>query len=297
MPITLEQMNEFCTVVRLQNFTKTAELLFMSQPTLSRHISLMEEYLGVQLLIRDNRTFAVTEAGRRLFECADDILRRAAEMERQVRQTAYDRQGRLTVAIDNIVFDPLFLAFQQFHAANPEILMSVAYQESREAMKNVLEGRLDACIAFSYDLPSEYEKLDGVSLIHDDFCVIVPNGHPLAGQTRVRMEQLRGERIIYMKRIDYEITRQMVACYADTLPSAADCSVPDVESLIIQIKSGAGISLLPRQVALPHSTGCRLLDIEDFDAGYDIVLIWRNDNPSVPLRGFRQMLSAVLGSE
>ena len=64
----------FLTVAREESFSKAAEALYLSQPTLSRQIREMEEELGVQLLIRTNRNVQLTPEGQRLRKRAQEIV-------------------------------------------------------------------------------------------------------------------------------------------------------------------------------------------------------------------------------
>ena len=70
----LKQLRSFAEVVRCGSFTKAAENLYISQPTISTHIRTLEEELGRQLILRTTKSIQVTEKGREVYEYAANIL-------------------------------------------------------------------------------------------------------------------------------------------------------------------------------------------------------------------------------
>ena len=70
----MKQLQSFTAVVRYRSFTKAAERLYLSQPTISTHIRNLEEELGTCLIVRTKRSVDVTPRGQELYECACNIL-------------------------------------------------------------------------------------------------------------------------------------------------------------------------------------------------------------------------------
>lgn len=92
----LRRLRYFLAVAGEQNFTRAAELLHVAQPALSRQVRLLERELGVELLRRTTHTFALTEAGRYLFERGPVLLDAADELWRLT--SAFGAGERGTVA-------------------------------------------------------------------------------------------------------------------------------------------------------------------------------------------------------
>ena len=85
-----KQLRSFTAVVQYRSFTKAAEKTYLSQPTVSAHIRMLEEELHTRLLIRDTKNLEITPKGWELYECAvhilelqDHLLQRWAEESRQ----------------------------------------------------------------------------------------------------------------------------------------------------------------------------------------------------------------------
>lgn len=92
-------MRYFVCVVEQRGFTAAGAVLHVAQPALSRQIAQLEETLGEQLLVRQPEGVQPTEAGRRLYDLARDVLERVNGAESEVRGLDRAPQGRVTVAL------------------------------------------------------------------------------------------------------------------------------------------------------------------------------------------------------
>ena len=74
LPFTLQQLRILKAVASEKSFTKAAEILYVSQPSLSKQIKILENRLGIILLNRENSTISLTEAGRVFLQYSERIL-------------------------------------------------------------------------------------------------------------------------------------------------------------------------------------------------------------------------------
>ncbi len=79
-------LKTFCTLVEVGHFTKTSEVLFMTQSGVSQHIKKLEAYFGVDLIFREGKSFSLTEAGQTLYEKGGELLRQGDELENILKQ-------------------------------------------------------------------------------------------------------------------------------------------------------------------------------------------------------------------
>ena len=146
--MTFEQIEEFCVVARLENFTKAAEYLYVSQSTLSRHISDLESSLGVQLMRRDNRVFELTEAGKVFYTEMRDLLRRAEAIKIKTQQVSRGKIGELSIASFSPHIPYVFERIREFRRRNSEINCRITTADNTEIVEKIVAGELDnrACV-------------------------------------------------------------------------------------------------------------------------------------------------------
>ena len=97
--MTLDQMRYFVTAAQLQNLSKAAEALHISQPSLSRSIARLEEELGTPLFCRQGRRVVLNEPGSRLLSSAQVVLRELDGVLVQLRTYAGGAGARLSVGL------------------------------------------------------------------------------------------------------------------------------------------------------------------------------------------------------
>lgn len=135
----LRQLQSLVAVVKYQSFTKAAERLFISQPTISTHIRMLEEEFQTRLIIRTTKSIQVTEHGMELYECAckmltlkDDLLKRWAEENRRI-----IRLGASTIPADYILPE----ALPVFRRQMPDIQFHIYQSDSKRIIEGLLNGK------------------------------------------------------------------------------------------------------------------------------------------------------------
>ncbi|MEV6361196.1 transcriptional regulator CynR [Nocardia asteroides] len=163
------------------NFTRAAEALHISQPTLSQQIKQLERLLGVQLLDRSGRTVRLTDAGQVYAEHARGALRDLAAGERAVHDVQDLSRGHLRVAmtptITAYLIGPLM---DRFHRAHPNVTVAVTETTQDRLEEGLLADAIDLGIAFEGDHAA---GIDGTALFAEDLSLVVGAGHPLAGRS------------------------------------------------------------------------------------------------------------------
>src|SRR5256714_9685194 len=140
----LRRLEIFAKVAELSSFSRAAEALFLTQPTISEHIRALEDELGVQLLDRLGRGATPTRAGRLLLGYA----RRMLALSREARQALDQFQGRmsgeLVVGGSTIPGEYVLPALiGRFKAKYPDISISLLIGSSRQVSEWLEEGRVE----------------------------------------------------------------------------------------------------------------------------------------------------------
>ena len=280
-----EQLRIFISVVENGSFTKAAETMYISHSTTSRNVSALEESLGTGLLIRDSRGLRLTEAGSLLFREGKLLLEKTEELENKVRNVESGETGKLSAASIFLCSGERSELFEGFCSKYPELVLGIYHHELSEVFSLVEKGGADLGVTFSYALPKDTESLEFRKVAEERFCAVCSETHPLAAKKSVKAAELRSENYVsvgeqrsgFAKKLEEEVL-------GDRLGSGV-LSVPSLESLFLQVRSGNGVSLVPCPMARDFGKNCAVLDIEDVDTRFDVVVFWRKDNrnPSLPL--------------
>ena len=284
--MTFEQIEEFCVVARLENFTKAAEYLYVSQSTLSRHISDLESSLGVQLMRRDNRVFELTEAGKVFYTEMRDLLRRAEAIKIKTQQVSRGKIGELSIASFSPHIPYVFERIREFRRRNSEINCRITTADNTEIVEKIVAGELDIGLVFSFEVPP-CRGVKQITVGRDDLCVVVPNDHRLASYSTVALSGIKGENVLALQPKKIPMLLETMDLLGYTSGRRVEFVIQDsVDSMILHTRLGDGISILPRIIAQERAGDCRILGISDYATGYDLSLCWREDNNNPVLDEF-----------
>lgn len=174
----LRQLRYFCAVAQERNFTRAAAVLHIAQPPLSRQIQLLEETLGVQLILRSSRPLKLTDAGRLFHEQALQILGRVEQMQAATRRVGLNERSVLAIGfVASTLYGGLPLLVRKLRQHSPELdirLMDMTSMQQLEALK---DGRID--ISFGR-LRHHDPMVVGDVLREERLALAVPLGSALA---------------------------------------------------------------------------------------------------------------------
>ena len=149
MPIAHAHLRSFHAVATHGSFTRAAEVLHISQPTLSGQVKELEERYGIKLFVRHGRHIELTDIGRSAFDITHHLFRHEEEVERLFQSARALTTGKLLVAADSpYIVTPLLAQFQRLY---PGIKISIQYGNSKQLM-SWLESRL-CDVAFLPNIP------------------------------------------------------------------------------------------------------------------------------------------------
>ena len=191
MPIPHAQLRAFHAVAEAGGFTRAAERVHLTQPTLSGQVAALEESHGVKLFERRGRGIELTDLGRGL----RDITRRMFGQEAEAEQLLSSAQG-LTSGLLRVGADapyqviPLLARFNRRH---PGIRLSMSFGNSEWVLQELLDRRCD--IAVLPDIASD-ARIHALPIRRDRLVVFVPRDHAWAGRRSLRLAELAGQGLI-----------------------------------------------------------------------------------------------------
>lgn len=142
--MNLRQLKYFVRVVEMQNMTRAAESLHVAQPALSQQMSLLEENLGVALLVRGAKGVQPTAEGLLLYRHAQTILRQVDSTRSLLSRTADQVTGTVSIGLASSTARMLALPLMRRAKAElPSVVLEIVDVPSADLTKLVLQGRID----------------------------------------------------------------------------------------------------------------------------------------------------------
>jgi DNA-binding transcriptional LysR family regulator len=194
--LDLRRLATLREVVRRGSFSAAGQALALTQPAVSRQISLLEAQLGTQLVTRTRQGVHATDAGRVLVEHTDALLARLEAAEREVGELAGRRGGRVRLGLFFTAAAHLGPELKgRTERAYPEILVDWELADRDRAFRGLLAGELELATVFEHPFePSPAPpEVEIVPLLDEPMFVILPPGHELARNRRIRLAELAND--------------------------------------------------------------------------------------------------------
>lgn len=152
----LRQIKYFLAVVDCKSFSEAAAQCFISQSAISQQIKALEDELGVELILRSNRRFALTPTGEFFYQRAKSIVIELENLKSSLYQMEHQQGQKIKLGCrNNYNVYLLSQALKNLLAEQPNVSISVTYGDHDELMNRLLEGKLDVVLN---DLRSESEQ-------------------------------------------------------------------------------------------------------------------------------------------
>jgi DNA-binding transcriptional LysR family regulator len=241
--LSTRQLRAVVAVAENRSFVAAAVELKTSQPALTRTIQQVEALLGVALFSRSTRLVSVTPAGREFAALAERLL---AEMRiglAAMRDLADQRRGQVIVAsimsLGQVVLPALLAGYL---SSFPGVEIQLREGVQGQVQEDVRAGLADFGLGYIEDLPPGFAT---EALAREEFHVVLPRDHPLAGQARVKLAALRGERLVSLP--PESRTRRLLdgAAAAAGFSFGHGIGVNQFATLYALMRAGAGISVVP----------------------------------------------------
>jgi len=184
---TLRQLQIFEATVRLGSFTRAAEELFLTQPTISMQIKKLADAVGLPLFEHVGRAVKPTEAGRELYDACRKIFDVLANLEMKVSDLQGMRRGRLRVAVITTVkyFLPELLG--EFCAKHPGIDVALKVSNRDRIMERLNSDEDDLYIVGA--VPEDAD-VTAYPFAPNPLVIVAPREHPLVGKNNISMQEI-----------------------------------------------------------------------------------------------------------
>jgi len=260
---TLHQLKVFEALARSGSFTRAAEELFLTQPTVSQQIKQLTKAVGLPLFEQIGKRLYLTDAGQEVLAVCRDISERLSQLEMTLADLKGLKQGNLRLAVTTTAkyFVPRLLG--PFRQCYPGIKISLKVTNRERLLERLTENLDDLYILGQ---PPEHLDIGLRPFLENPLVVIAPHNHPLAQEKNISLQRLAEEPFIM--RESGSGTRMAVERFFAQNRAAikVEMEIGSNEAIKQAIVGGLGVSVLSRYtLALEGTKGpLTILDVEGF---------------------------------
>nr|WP_240353144.1 LysR family transcriptional regulator [Cohnella algarum] len=274
--VDIRHLQYFMETARQGSFTKAAEKLHVSQPTISKMIKGIEEELGTELIDRSGKRIELTDAGRMILAQAENIVRSFEHLSSDLDDLLNLKKGTLRIGLPPMAGAGYFPeALGLFHERHPGIALELVEDGAKKMEADIAAGTLNIGVVL---LPTKRDDYHSIPISEEPVHLLVPSSHRLAGRQEASLAELAGEPFILFGQEFALRGRIRSACIQAGFEPAIVCESSQWDLIGKLVAAGLGISLLPesicRQVVSDKARAIRLVRPS---IPWALAMIWRKD--------------------
>lgn len=287
----IDRLRLFITVAEHLNFTKAAEQMYISQPTLSRHIADLESALNVALFERTTRKVSLTTAGKLFLKEATQIVRRYDTLMDRASRLSDGLSGSLRVGyLELFTQNVLPVAIRNFRTKFPLVDLQLKEFTLKAVNEALLEGSIDMGFVITRNKFHWDDQLAHRRIFTGEIELIVSNTHPYAGYKIVSPSILQNEQILTFEPDEAPELRENInkICVEHNFLPNFVTNDYSPGAIFLLVQAGMGVSLLSSlvtSVLLTQERFCSL-KLEGVHLPTNLEVAWRRDNHVPCIRNF-----------
>jgi molybdate transport repressor ModE-like protein len=253
--LTIAQLRVLAAVVDSGSFTKAAETLGISQSGVSQAVASLESVLGLAVLHRDRGGVGLTEVGERILIHARAILSRVEVIRQEAAAVAGVETGKIRIgSFASFAARLLPGIMRAFQARHPGVDLVLWEGNDCEVQEWLQSGAIDVAAQV---LPAD--AVESLPIARDQVLAVLPEDHPLAGETAVAVADLEDDPFIMPSESCETLARRIFA-QAGAKPDVR-FEVRDQATLLMMVREGLGVSLLPALTIPAEAKGIRTIPL------------------------------------
>lgn len=297
--ISFQQISYFLTTAETLNFTDASKQLYISQPALSKQISILEQELGFPLFIRNRRHVALTPEGASLYRDWSDMSRLMETSIYNAKLVSNQTNGHLAIGCsDTFDYSDILPPFiQQFRSTYPFIELSIESHSFKTLRESLMNDTVDLIL-------TPYFELDGLPDVHwlklkdIPLSLVVPNSNPYSVQDHVTLSDLKDETFILISPKDSLGGNERITALARRAGFSINHVqfVPNVTSLVLAVKNGLGVAVCNANFFEQSDSPCQIYPLDiPLDDSF-LIAAWKKNRHNISLDLITKMLPDYFGS-
>ncbi|SDH16214.1 transcriptional regulator, LysR family [Alteribacillus persepolensis] len=237
----LRLLEYFIVLSEELHYTKAAEKLGISQPTLSQQIRLLEKRIDAKLFYQKGKKIYLSDSGKVLLYRAKRIFYELQQAESEIQEIHDVKRGKITIGCSGNHL--LHNAILSFHEQFPDIELSIIDTTTEETVDNILHGSFDIGVVF---LPVHDGRMHCIPLFTSELFLVCSKEHPLSQEAETSLARIEKEKVFLLQK--HYALRQNVDAYCQqkglTIHPLVELS--DTFSLLEMVVNNNGVTILPK---------------------------------------------------
>lgn len=247
----LEHLRDFVMLAETRSFAGTAERLFTTQSTISKHIKALENELGAPLFNRTSRHVELNEFGQLFLPYAEKMLQIQYEYTTAFYNQLENKKSTLSIgSIPVMAQYGITDVIVQFRNENKNFKINVIEAETEELMTHLREDHCE--LAFVREGEKASDEFATIPYYTDTLVALLPHTHPLSGSNSITLKELMREDFVLLKEKTFLYELCLTACEKSGFTPNVVFTGHRLENILDFVAKGMGISLLMERQTLHY---------------------------------------------
>jgi DNA-binding transcriptional LysR family regulator len=288
--MTLKQLEYFKVLAEVQHYTKAAEKLLISQPSLSYSISELEKELNIPLFEKRGKKIILNNYGKLFLSYVNQALDKLDEGIKQLNILIDPGHGTINLGYIYSVGSSLLANMIEKFYENPlnkEINFNFIQNATQNIMKDLLEGKVDLAIS---GVETKTESISSVPLLDQELFLIVHKNHRLSDEREVELNEIAKDSLILLnKNTGIRLLLDKIFERNDIKPNIV-FEAEECNAVTAFVSSKLGISILPMVPSIDESK-VSIIKIKTPECRRTLYLSWVEDRfMPPPVEKFKELV-------
>ncbi|WP_458736758.1 LysR family transcriptional regulator [Pseudomonas chlororaphis] len=273
--MNLRTLRAFVEVVRQGGFSQAAEVVSLTQSSVSKAVKTLEDELGMPLLNRIGHKSHLTAAGEIAYRRALMLLAERSDLIAEINDLRGLKRGVLRLGLPPVGSGALFAAmFAAFRLRYPQIDIELIEHGSKRLCESLEGGEVDLAAL----LMPIHEDFDYQEVRREPLMVLMPVAHSLAKRKHVDFQALADSPFILFEAGFALNAMILAACERKGVVPKVTARSAQIDFIVDLVGAGLGVAFLPRMLAHKHlHPGITLVPLDAADTDWHIALAWRKN--------------------
>lgn len=238
-------LKTFVTLIDTGHFTKTADKLFMTQPGVSQHIKKLEQACGHALIKRHNKSFEITEAGKRVYDYAHQLETQQTQMLQSLNQDD-PYSGTLSLSCSGSLALSLYPRLLDLQCKYPQLIPYLEAAPHHKILAEIISGNIDLGIVTQE--PSD-PRVESEQFGQEPLCLMMPKS---LATKRLDEEQLKRMGLVRHPDAEHYLSLYFSRCGEEKLEGVNIHQLPitgyvnQLNQILLPVAKGHGFTILPK---------------------------------------------------